>query len=168
MGVLKKIWKILENILHFIIYRIFHVKLNDSQWKTLIQFVKFGIIGLSNVIVSYVFYLAFLLLFQKSKIFPSTDYLVAQILGFALSVLWSFYWNRKCVFDADQESVPWLQALIKTYISYGITGFGLNTLLSFVWVEMLGVSKMIAPIINSLVSVPINFVLNKFWAFKQK
>ena len=168
MGILEKAWKILENILHFIIYKIFFIKLNDDQWKTFIQFVKFGIIGLSNVVVSYVFYLVFLLVFQKSKIFPNIDYLIAQILGFALSVLWSFYWNRKCVFDTDRESVPWLQALIKTYISYGITGFGLNTLLSFVWVELLGVSKMIAPIINSLVSVPINFVLNKFWAFKQK
>ena len=33
MGILEKAWKILENILHFIIYKIFYIKLNDDQWK---------------------------------------------------------------------------------------------------------------------------------------
>jgi putative flippase GtrA len=35
-------------------------------------------------------------------------------------------------------------------------------------VGFFGVSKLIAPILNLLVSVPVNFLLNKFWAFRTK
>jgi putative flippase GtrA len=30
------------------------------------------------------------------------------------------------------------------------------------------INKYIAPIINLVIAVPINFVMNKFWAYKQK
>ena len=127
---------------------------------------KFGIVGLSNTVISYVIYVIALLLFQYAGILPRADYLVAQFIGFVLIVLWSFYWNRKYVFKAENEVVPWPQALIKTYISYAFTGIFLNSILSVLWVQWLGIPKMIAPIINLLVSVPLNFVMNKFWAFR--
>ena len=53
-------------------------------------------------------------------------------------------------------------------MSYAFTGLFLNSVLSILWVEIVGLPKLIAPIINLLVSVPINFLLNKFWTFKQK
>ena len=59
-----------------------------------------------------------------------------------------------------------LKALLKTYISYGVTGIVLNNILSFLWIDVLGISKLIAPMINLIFSVPINFLLNKYWAFK--
>ena len=45
-------------------------------------------------------------------------------------------------------------------------GLFLNSILSLVWVEVFHRSKVIAPIINLLISVPLNFIMNKFWAFK--
>lgn len=36
------------------------------------------------------------------------------------------------------------------------------------WVQICYVSEWIAPIINLLVSVPLNFLINKFWAFKKE
>jgi putative flippase GtrA len=100
-------------------------------------------------------------------ILPKIDYLVAQVIAFILSVLWSFFWNNKFVFkkDEDEHRNPWA-ALAKTYVSYAFTGLFLNTVLSIIWVDLLSISKLIAPIINLLVSVPINFFLNKLWAFK--
>ena len=91
------------------------------------------------------------------------------MVGFVLSVLWSFYWNRKFVFRAEEgKQIPWLQALIKTYISYAFTGLFLNSLLSVLWVEAVGLPKVFAPILNLIISVPLNFVMNKFWAFRSK
>lgn len=96
------------------------------------------------------------------------DYLIAQIIAFVLSVLWSFCWNNKYVFQKEEsEDRNLLQALLKTYISYAFTSLFLNSVLSIVWVEVLHISKLIAPIINLLVSVPLNYVLNKFWAFRK-
>ena len=132
------------------------------------QFVKFGIVGLSNTVISYVIYVVTLILFQKNNLIPSFDYLAAQVIAFVLSVLWSFYWNNKFVFEkADNEERNIVHALIKTYISYAFTGLFLNSILSLLWVEVLGIPKIIAPIINLLVSVPLNFIMNKFWAFRK-
>ena len=60
-----------------------------------------------------------------------------------------------------------VHTLIKTYISYAFTGLFLNSILSLLWVEVFGIPKIIAPIINLLVSVPLNFIMNKFWAFRK-
>lgn len=162
------LWKFIEKIIDFILCRLLRLKINETQWEALMQFVKFGIVGLSNTVISYVIYVRTLILFQKNNLIPSVDYLVAQVIAFILSVLWSFYWNNKFVFEkADNEERNIVHALIKTYISYAFTGLFLNSILSLLWVEVLGIPKIIAPIINLLVSVPLNFVMNKFWAFRK-
>lgn len=161
------IWSLLDKLMRFVFFRILRLKISEEKWDGFLQFVKFGIVGLSNTVISYVVYLVTLLLLQKNNLLPRTDYLAAQVVGFILSVLWSFYWNRKYVFEADAKEVPWLLALPKTYISYAFTGLFLNSVLSILWVQVLGISKLLAPIVNLLISVPLNFVLNKFWAFKK-
>lgn len=160
------LWQLIEHMMNFIFRKFFRLK--EGQAQGLIQFVKFGIVGLSNTVVSYVIYIVSLVLFQKLDVLKNSDYLVAQIIAFVLSVLWSFYWNNKYVFTEDgREKRNMLQALVKTYISYAFTGLFLNSILSLLWVELLHMSKLIAPVINLLVSVPINFFMNKFWAFKK-
>ena len=162
-----RIWSIFKTLLHCLIFKVLHIKLSETQWNGLLQFIKFGIVGLSNTIISYLIYLVSFFALQKLQQFPSIDYLIAQFIGFFLSVLWSFYWNNKYVFVKDKnEKRNTFHAILKTYASYAFTGLFLNSLLSVLWVEILQVSKIIAPIINLLISVPLNFVMNKFWAFK--
>lgn len=164
-----RIWNLIEKIMDIVLRKMLHLKLNEEQWDGLVQFVKFGIVGLSNTIVSYVIYVGALLLFQKEGWLPKTDYLVAQVIAFILSVLWSFYWNNRFVFKQEEnEERNLLHALIKTYVSYAFTGLFLNSVLSLLWVEVFAIPKIVAPIINLIVSVPINFLMNKFWAFKGK
>lgn len=139
----------------------------ENSVQNILQFIKFGIVGLSNTVISYVLYVLFLLLLQKFHIFSSIDYIMAQTLAFLLSVLWSFYWNNKMVFTLEEGEYRSLgRALLKTYISYSFTGLFLNNVLLIMWVQVFGVSEFLAPVINLLVSVPINFLINKFWAFK--
>lgn len=53
------------------------------------------------------------------------------MVGFAISVLWSFYWNNKFVFTVGNgQKRNLLKALLKTYILYGFTGIILNNILS--------------------------------------
>lgn len=71
------------------------------------------------------------------------------------------------VFVTSEESERvWWKALIKTYISYSLTGLFLNSILLILWVKICGMSEFVAPILNLLISVPLNFLINKFWAFK--
>ena len=97
------------------------------------------------------------------------DYIVANSIAFIVSVFWSYFLNSKFVFKKSEDETrnTWL-ILIKTFACYSITGLVLNNILLIVWVQCLGISKLIAPVINLFISVPINFLLNKFWAFKGK
>lgn len=146
-------------------FKIIRVEPTDAKVDSLTQFVKFGIVGVSNTVVSYV--INVLVLFALADYGLSWDYVAANIVAFVLSVLWSFYWNNRFVFtvgEGQQRNIG--KALLKTYISYSFTGIILNNILSFIWINVFGISKLIAPLINLIVSVPLNFIINKLWAFK--
>lgn len=130
-----------------------------------LQFIKFGIVGVSNTVIGYVLNVLVLLALRSWEV--SWDFVVANVVAFVLSVLWSFYWNNRFVFTVkDSKRRKLGYALIKSYISYGFTGIFLNNILSWVWISVFCISKYIAPLINLLISVPINFMMNKFWTFK--
>ena len=141
----------------------------QTKKELLVQFIKFGIVGVTNTAVSYVINVFSLFIMEKGNIFQRWDYMIANTIAFILSVLWSFYWNNKLVFD--MEGTSWkdmLKALFKMYLSYAFTGIILSNVLSYLWIDVVHISKFIAPLINSVIGVPINFVLNKFWAFQGK
>lgn len=150
-----------------LVFKILRKELTDETAEAFTQFVKFGIVGVSNTVVSYLLYAESLVALNKTVVEGRYNYLLAHIIEFLLSVLWSFYWNNRFVFVAEEgeERNPF-KTLIKTYVSYSITGLFLNSILLFLWVDICGISEFIAPIINLLVSVPLNFIINKFWAFK--
>lgn len=141
----------------------------QTKKEVFIQFIKFGIVGVTNTVVSYVINVLVLFLLGKLHLFERWDYIIGNTVAFILSVLWSFFWNNKLVFDMGEAS--WkelLQALLKMYLSYAFTGIILSNILSYIWIDVLHISKLIAPLINSVIGVPINFILNKFWAFQGK
>ena len=141
------------------------VRLSEEKIQAIVQFVKFGIVGASNTVISYAINVLVLLLLKPLNV--PWDYIAGNTVAFILSVLWSFYWNNKYVFTVeDGKSRNIGRALLKTYISYGFTGIILNNILSYVWINLLGISKYVAPIINLVISIPLNFIINKFWAFK--
>ena len=162
---LTKLWCGLEQILYFIIVKVLYLSVLNKNWEGFMQFVKFGIIGLSNTVISYILNVAVLLILSPFSV--SWDFFAGNMVGFLLSVLWSFYWNNRFVFtmqEGQQRSV-W-KALLKTYLAYGFTGIILNNILSWLWITKFGISKFIAPVINLIVSVPLNFIINKLWAFR--
>ena len=148
------------------ICKILHIHLSDEKLEGLTQFVKFGIVGVTNTLLSYIIYL--LVLFLMKPLELSWDLYVASVVGFILSVLWSFYWNNRYVFASKDKNNPWWKKLLKTYLSYALTGIVLANLLLYFWVSVLGISKVIAPLLSLVITVPLNFVLNKFWAFRSR
>lgn len=144
-------------------------KPDEKTFLAMIQFIKFGIVGFSNTVISYVLYTGGLLLFRKLRIFGSIDYLAAQLIAFVISVLWSFYWNNRYVFKVEEGKKRSLwKSLLKTYISYSFTGLFLSSLLLVLWVQILHISEFAAPVINLVITVPLNFMINRQWAFRQQ
>lgn len=159
--------------------------------SSLIQFIKFGIVGVSNTLVNYLVYVIFVAL--------GVHYVIANALGFIISVLNAYFWGSRFVFKEDKtkEKRVWWKVLLKTYASYAL-GFGINTVLLILWIDLLNIgqyfgfvgdiigwasgfmgflpenmtaeeiSEIVAPVLNMFVTVPINFVVNKFWAYRQK
>lgn len=157
----------------------------------IIQFIKFGLVGVSNTLINYVVYVIFVSL--------GVHYTIANALGFIISVLNAYFWGSRFVFKEDEtkEKRIWWQVLLKTYASYAF-GFVLNTLLLALWIdvvhigkyfgfigEIIGtlsgtfaflpktmtaeeISEIAAPVINMVVTIPLNFIINKFWAYRQK
>lgn len=149
--------------------RLWQTKLFQSklfQNSTVQQFIKFGIVGLSNTGLSYILYLLFLYIFENNDIFPSYDYIASSILTFCICTVWSFYWNNRFTFKKELgEQRKVLRPFIKTVISYSFTGLLIHNVLLYAFVEWFCVSKQIVPLLNLVVTVPLNFFLNKYWAF---
>jgi putative flippase GtrA len=126
---------------------------------TIIQFIKFGIVGLSNTVIAYITYVIL--------VYIGLYYIFANIIAFIISVLNSFYWNNKYVFKNNAKSkLDIFKSLIKTFISYAFSGIVIGNLLLFIFVDILHISKYIAPFFGLVISVPLNFILNKLWAFR--
>lgn len=88
--------------------------------------------------------------------------------AFAAKTLQDFLWKDGKPFNYSLDNIPRtqdLEPLLKTYISYSFTGLFLSSALNWLWIDVAGLSKMIAPLINLCITVPLNFVLNKFWVF---
>lgn len=141
---------------------------NFGQEKMLVlgQFIKFGVVGLSNTLLSYVIYLLAWKGLGTLGFQSTTRYLLAQVLAFILGVLWSFYWNNKVVFTGSTSARRRWVVLMKTFLSYSFTGLFLNSFLLMLWVQVFQISELVAPLLNLVISVPLNFLLNKYWAFK--
>ncbi len=163
---MKKLDEMIRKIVVFLL-KVIHKEDKSELITSLAQFIKFGLVGITNTAISYGINVLVLKILQPYHL--GWDYVAGNVIAFILSVLWSFYWNNKYVFvtEEGQKRDTW-QALLKTYISYGFTGIILTNILSYVWIDVLGISKYIAPLINLVISIPLNFIINKLWAFRTK
>jgi len=149
------------------------------------QFLKFGLVGLSNTLISELVYAVIVCL--------KGHYLFASATGFALSIFNAYYWNNRYVFKEDEslEKRIWWKVLIKTFLAY-LWGFLANLLLLTLWIDVLhianymgaaasllnrwGLSFLDAEVLGNLSAeglnlflvLPLNYLVNKFWAFRQK
>ena len=122
------------------------------------QFIKFGLVGVSNTLVSWICYYFFLWIDESL-------YLIGGIVGTVLSIANAFFWNDRFVFkNGNNDWRSKLKRLGKTYISYGGTSL-LGMVLLWVEVNIFNISKVIAPPINLAITVPLNFLFNKYWTF---
>ena len=157
---MKKICELAERVVEFLVYRILHLSASRDRLQKWNQLIEFGIVGLSNNIIYYIVYAILIAL--------SVPYLIAGSAGFFVSVINAYYWNNKYVFRTEEAAGrTWWKVFAKTFIAYAGTGLILNNLLLILWVDLLGIPEMIGPIINLFVTIPINFVINKFWTFRK-
>ncbi len=171
-----KLWNLIETIVRAVFglaFKLLKIDFSEEQWESLLQFVRFGLVGAWNTVFNYMLYAASLLAFQKLGVLAQydLDMYVSMLISFIISVFVSFLLNSRFVFAAQEgEKRNFWKALFKCYLSYAFTGLILNPILNTLWVRCLPLpadaAKLVAPLISLVISIPINFFMNKLWAFK--
>ncbi len=154
-----------------------------------IQFFKFGLVGISNTLVSGVIY------FLMNELWFPGKWFAASLVSWVISVLNAYLWQNIFVFKEDETKKHrvWWQTLFKTYMSYAFTGLFLNNVLLWLWTDVIDIAQFCGHIIdffanihigflgnpetfssnmgwfiNMMISIPLNFIINKCWAYRQK
>ena len=130
------------------------------------EFIRFGVVGFSNTVIAYGLYALFLFLLRLHGQKYAYDYLAASVASFTLAVLWAYFWTARVVFKGKRDLRQSVRALFRCYISYGFSGLVITNVLLHLLVTGLGISAYIAFFGVLVITVPLNFVMNKFWAFK--
>lgn len=137
------------------------MKIKEEYKKTIIQFIKFGIIGGVNTVLSYT-------ITNFSYYFLHLHEQISNIIAFIITVFISFMLNGRFVFKDNIEQRSFWKALLKVYASYSVTGLFLMSILLYVEEQIIGIPHYIATLMNLIVTIPINFLLNKFWAYNER
>ena len=120
-----------------------------------VQFVKFGIVGVSNTLLTLAVY-TFLL-----KVL-GVWYLAASAIGFTAGAVNGFLWNRRWTF---REHVG--DAL--TPVRWGIVqmcGLGIDEGLLYLLVHSAHIDKLLAQVAATAVVTVTTFFVNRAWTFR--
>ncbi len=165
------VWNFFERIAKIVIFSIlgfFKIKLSEEKWAAFMQFVKFCIVGVSNTLISLgVYWICYYLIFGGLSWHDQIKVQLSNIIAFVISVTNAYYWNSKYVFSCGIRRTFKMHvcAYLKAFFSYSLTGLFLSAALLWLWTDVCGVNSGVAPVINLLITIPLNFILNKFWAF---
>ena len=122
--------------------------------KLITQFFKFGIVGTINTVSSWIFY--------YSLVFLKVNYLIATTVAYFLSSIIGYILNKTWVFrKKDKSKTP----MLKYYVVY-ISSYFLNMGCMYLFVDILNISNLLAPILVLFITVPYNFIFSRLWVFK--
>ena len=123
--------------------------------KSLAQFIKFAVVGASGTVIDWVLYF----LFTRSL---GIYYLIAKIISFVIAALNNYIWNRVWTFKSKEKKV--IGEFIKFFV-VSIVGLGLNTLIMYLTVGLLGWKDFYALVLATAIVMIWNFFANKFHIF---
>ncbi|HEX5852186.1 MAG TPA: GtrA family protein [Solirubrobacteraceae bacterium] len=122
---------------------------------TLVQLVKFGLVGVSNTALTFA---VFTLLLKGFGVW----YLAASAIGFAVGATNGFLLNRRWTFSehVGDSLTPVRWALVQG------TGLGVNVALLYVLVDHVGLDELVGQAIATAVVTVSTFFVNRAWTFR--
>jgi putative flippase GtrA len=120
-----------------------------------VQFLKFGIVGVSNTLIAFAVYTILL------KVF-GVWYVAASGIGFAVGAVNGFLLNRRWTFreHVGDALTPVRWAIVQT------CGLGLNLGLVYLFVHGLGMDELVGQIPTTAIVTVLTFVANRAWTFR--
>jgi putative flippase GtrA len=129
--------------------------LRHPRASVLIQFVKFGIVGISNTLLTFIVYT---ILLKGFGVF----YLVASAIGFIVGATNGFLLNRRWTFreHVGDAFTPVRWAIVQS------CGLAINEVLLYLLVHDAHVDKLLAQALATVVVTVTTFIANRAWTFK--
>lgn len=123
--------------------------------KLVVQFLKFGIVGVSNTLIAFAVYTVLL------KVF-GVWYVAASGIGFAVGAVNGFLLNRRWTFreHVGDALTPVRWAIVQT------CGLGLNLGLVYLFVHDLGMDELVGQIPTTAIVTVLTFAVNRSWTFR--
>lgn len=124
------------------------------------ELMKFAMVGCSNVAINLIGYWILMSF--------GLHYVTAYGISYMISILNAYFMSNKFVFKVEEgeERNKWV-SMAKVFLIYMGT-FVLSEVLLTVQIDYLEWNESLAPVLNLMVTSPISFLLNKFWAFGGK
>jgi putative flippase GtrA len=126
-----------------------------SRAHVLVQFVKFGIVGVSNTTLTFAVYTLLL------KVF-GVWYLAASAIGFAVGATNGFLLNRRWTF---KEHVGDSLTPVRWAVVQG-GGLAINEILLYLFVHDAAIDKLLAQAMATVVVTVSTFIVNRAWTFR--
>ena len=116
------------------------------------QIARFGVIGVLAFAIDYGFLYAF-------TEWLGIHYLISSVLSFSISVIFNYIASVLWVFDVKQETSKTRNFIL--FIVFSVIGLGINQLVMWLGVELLGLHYMLVKIFATAVVMVWNFVTRK-------
>jgi putative flippase GtrA len=120
-----------------------------------VQFVKFGLVGVSNTVLAFAIYTVLL------KVF-GVWYLAASAIGFIVGAVNGFLLNRRWTFAGHVGDSL-------TPVRWGVVqgcGLALNEGLLYLFVDGAGVEKLLGQAFATVIVTVLTFFVNRAWTFR--
>ena len=124
------------------------------------EVILYLIVGGLTTLVSILVYALF------TKIF-NVNYMISNIISWMLSVSFAYVMNKKFVFKTKCLNYQKLLLEIYQFFKYRIFSFVIDTLLMYLFVEVVSIDDMIAKVIVQVIVVILNYVFSKLFIFKK-
>jgi putative flippase GtrA len=123
--------------------------------KLIVQFLKFGIVGVSNTLLAFAVYTILL------KVF-GVWYVAASGIGFAVGAVNGFLLNRRWTFreHSGDALTPVRWAIVQS------CGLMLNLGLVYLFVHDAGLDKLVGQIPATAIVTVLTFAANRSWTFR--
>jgi putative flippase GtrA len=119
-----------------------------------IQLAKFGIVGASGYVVNLGIYAALLGIGAHK----------AAVVSFVVAAGWNYWWNRHWTF-AHQKGNFAYQGM--RFFVVALLGLVVNQLWLVLFLDVMGLGKIVSQAIAIILVMPLNFLGNKLWSFRR-
>ncbi|KZL92968.1 GtrA family protein [Clostridium magnum] len=124
--------------------------------KKHLQFIKFSLVGVSNTLISLISYTIIVKL--------GLYYIVANVLAYGVGMVNSFILNKRWVFKSKNS----VGTTAVKFILVNLGALSASTFLLYLCVSIIGLNKILAQIVVTLLVLIINFSANKLWSFRTR